>query len=86
MFRSKGHLQKDIIISFTMLLLQLVKIHNIYIYDMVIVVSILLKMVILTETCKGWKIKKNATFINHTGRWLKILYTITSVTNQNEPS
>jgi hypothetical protein len=62
--------------------------HNIYICDMVIVVSIcvdniLLKMVVLTETYgyKGWKIK-NTNFINHNGRWLKILYTVTSVTDQ----
>jgi hypothetical protein len=27
-------------------------------------------MVVLTETCKGWKIK-STTFNNHTGRWLK---------------
>jgi hypothetical protein len=64
--------------------------YNIYIYDIVILVSIcvdniLLKMVVLIETCKGWKII-NTTFINHTGRWLKILYTIISVTNQDEPS
>jgi hypothetical protein len=49
--------------------------YNIFIYDMVLLVSIcvdniLLKMVVLTETCKAWKIK-NTTFINHTGRWLK---------------
>jgi hypothetical protein len=41
-----------------MYILVLVKRHNIYIYDMAIVVSIcvdniLLKMVVLSETCKG---------------------------------
>jgi hypothetical protein len=71
-----------------MYMLVLVKIYNIYIYDMVIVVSrcvgnILLKMVFLTETCKGWKIKKT-TVINHTGWWLEILYTISSVMGQDE--
>jgi hypothetical protein len=73
-----------------MYILALVKRYNIYIYDIVRVVSIcvddiLLKMVILTETCKEWKIKSK-TFINHTGRWLKILYTVTSVKDQDEPS
>jgi hypothetical protein len=47
--------------------------------------NILLKMVVLTETCKGWKIK-NPTYINHTGQWLRILYTVTSVMDQDEPS
>jgi hypothetical protein len=50
----------------------LVKRYNIYIYDMVIIVSIcvdniLLKMVVLTETCIGWKIK-NITVINQGAR------------------
>jgi hypothetical protein len=59
-----------------MYILVLVKRYNIYIYDMVIVVSIcvdniLLEMIILTETCKGCKLKKN--FINHTGRWLQTI-------------
>jgi hypothetical protein len=63
-----------------MYILVLVKRYNIYIYEMVIVVpicvdNILLKMVVLTETCKGWKIK-NTTFINRTRRRLKILYTL----------
>jgi hypothetical protein len=64
---------------FDKLMFILLKRCNIYIYDMVIVTSIcvdniLLKMVVLTETCKGWKIK-NTTFISHTGRWLRIFYT-----------
>jgi hypothetical protein len=89
----KGRLQKNIVHYFvnrltviifrrfdkSMYILILVKSYNIYIYDMVIVVSIrvdniLLKMIFLTETCKGWRIK-NTTFIYHTGQWLKILYT-----------
>jgi hypothetical protein len=58
-----------------MYILVLLKRYNIYIYDIVIVVSIcvdniLLKMVVFTETCKGWKIT-NTTFINHTVLWLK---------------
>lgn len=73
-----------------MYILLLVKIYIIYIYDMVVIVFIcvdviLLKMVILTETCKGRKIK-NTNFISHTGQWSKILYIITSVTDQDIPS
>jgi hypothetical protein len=62
----------------SMYILAVVKIYNISIYDIVIAVStcvdnIFLKMVVLTETCKGWTIK-NTAFINHIGWWLKILY------------
>jgi hypothetical protein len=74
----------------SMYILVLVKRYNIYIYYMVIVVSvyvdnILLKMVVLTETCKGWKIK-NTTFINHSERWLKILYTSYTAKTSEEVS
>jgi hypothetical protein len=73
-----------------MYILVLAKRYNIYIHDIVIAVSIcveniILKMGVLTETCKGWKIKKT-TFINHTGRRLKILFTFTIVPDQDEPS
>jgi hypothetical protein len=58
--------------------------------DIVIVVSacidnVLLKTVALTETCKGWKIKKHNIYQSH---WtaLIIFYTIASVTDQDEPS
>ena len=30
--------------------------------------------------------KLKTTFINHTGQWLKTLYTVTSVTDQDDPS
>jgi hypothetical protein len=33
--------------------------------------GVLLRMVVLTETCKGWRIKKNTVFISHTGQWLQ---------------
>jgi hypothetical protein len=64
-----------------MYILVLVKRYNIYIYDIVIVVSIcvdniLLKMVFLTETCE--KLIYTA-FISHTGQWLKTLYTIMKI-------
>jgi hypothetical protein len=69
--------------NISMYILALVDRYTIYIYDLAVVVSIrvdniLLKTVVLTETCKGWKIK-NTTFISHTERWLKILYTISVI-------
>jgi hypothetical protein len=58
--------------------------------DIVIVVSecidnVLLKMVSPTETCKGWNIKKHNIYQSH---WKALItfYTITSVTDQVEPS
>jgi hypothetical protein len=47
--------------------------------------NVLLKMVVLTKTCKGRRIKNYSFYQSH---WTvaRILYIITSVTNKDEPS
>jgi hypothetical protein len=49
----------------------------------------LLKMVSQTETCQGWKIKKERKkkrFMSHTGRSWLTFCNIASVTDQDEPN